>query len=614
MQRGVVADEFDLGPGFGSYTVVDVETNGLDSTRHRVLSVAALTLGVDGEVLDEFHTLLDPGCDPGPVHIHGLTREKLRGAPCFDNVHQQLTAHLTGRVMVAHNAQHDYRFLAQEFGRAGTELPVPHRLCTLAFAHRIAPPTQNNRLATLAAYYQVRQTRWHDALDDVRVTAKVLRALMADAARLGISPPLLKCPPKDVVANTTTPSGFEPMRVSPKTPCAFAYPGRFSDRLVQGMKFAITGGTRAVRSELVAKAEAAGLEGTDSVSRKTSLLVTNEPLNDGRKLRQARDFETPVVSEERFLQLLGDVVDGTRKEDAAQAAKATSVRTPTKPTKPTKRPTGPLAGRRVLVLGGTHDDAACARLRVAELGGSTSVNLSATVTDIVVLAGGDTDRRIARARKLGLGVHGPELVAAAAPTIAEPPPPLPVTPTALTPQDISRDPVTLQRGQAIDLLDVDDSRAWTVRATWTQQAASEVDIVAFLIDDDELVGDDADFVFYNQIAGAGARLSADGPNEQSILVDLVELPSYCKRIVIAAAIDGDVTFGDVGAIELTATPGLEGAIGARSTLDAATEERTMLLAEIYLRGDIWRLRPIGQGYTFGLDTLARRYGVQVDDT
>ncbi|WP_433664254.1 TerD family protein [Nocardia sp. CA-128927] len=51
----------------------------------------------------------------------------------------------------------------------------------------------------------------------------------------------------------------------------------------------------------------------------------------------------------------------------------------------------------------------------------------------------------------------------------------------------------------------------------------------------------------------------------------------------------------------------------RSTLDAATEERTLLLAEIYLRGDVWRLRAVGQGYTTDLATLARGYGVDVDE-
>ncbi|WP_420712220.1 TerD family protein [Streptomyces sp. NRRL S-920] len=48
-------------------------------------------------------------------------------------------------------------------------------------------------------------------------------------------------------------------------------------------------------------------------------------------------------------------------------------------------------------------------------------------------------------------------------------------------------------------------------------------------------------------------------------------------------------------------------------LDAATSERTLLLAEIYRRGPVWRLRAVGQGYDQGLGDLARRYGVNIED-
>ncbi|GAB4582544.1 hypothetical protein Ntsu_03760 [Nocardia sp. IFM 10818] len=41
--------------GLGSFTVVDVETSGLSSGTDRVLSVAAVALGVDGRVEREFH-------------------------------------------------------------------------------------------------------------------------------------------------------------------------------------------------------------------------------------------------------------------------------------------------------------------------------------------------------------------------------------------------------------------------------------------------------------------------------------------------------------------------------------------------------------------------------
>ncbi len=113
--------------------------------------------------------------------------------------------------------------------------------------------------------------------------------------------------------------------------------------------------------------------------------------------------------------------------------------------------------------------------------------------------------------------------------------------------------------------------------------------------------------------GGTVRLLTDGPAEQTIVLDLASLPPASQKVVVAAAIDGDVTFGDVGAVQVAAAPGESAPALARTTLDAATSERALLLAEIYLRGSVWRFRAIGQGYDHGLADLARGYGVDISD-
>ncbi|WP_253258437.1 TerD family protein [Pseudonocardia sp. N23] len=54
-------------------------------------------------------------------------------------------------------------------------------------------------------------------------------------------------------------------------------------------------------------------------------------------------------------------------------------------------------------------------------------------------------------------------------------------------------------------------------------------------------------------------------------------------------------------------------IAATATLDAATTERTMLLAEVYRRNGVWWVRAMGQGYDDGLAELAFRHAVAVED-
>lgn len=587
-----------LGGNLGPCALVDVETTGFAAADHRVLSITVITVEPNGEISGEFHTLVDPRCDPGPVHIHGLTREKLSGAPQFELIQPRLSDLLRGRLLIAHNAEFDYDFIDEEFQRCGAELPVAQRLCTVALARRVAPPTPDCRLVSLAAYYSVPQLRAHDSLDDTRVLAGVLRGLLADADRIGVEAPILSCPP----TRGSGASKFPRPRSRPKQPCAFANPGRFEmgNPLVQGMKVAITGETRTDRYVLTERAEAAGLHVVSSVSRQTSVLVTNEPLHRSRKGRSATEHATPVVDEALFLTLLDRVHPGT-----AKAIPKAPGRSKSRSATPAPAPSGPLSGRRILVLGGTHDAAAQARTRIAELGGSAAVNMSGSVTDILALSDSATDPRHRKAAALGLQVHGPEMLH---PERSADPAPEPAGTPVVTA------PIVLSHGQVIDLPIADLGTEWTFRASWTQTTTCEVDLVAFLLDDEERVAGDEDFVFFNQPNALGAQLSADGPNEQAVTLRLDALPDHCRRIVIAAAIDGDaITFGEVGAIELDATPGLQAATVARATLDAATTEQTLRLAEIYLRGETWRLRSVGQGYETGLAELAAGFGVEVDD-
>ncbi|MEV2227404.1 TerD family protein [Streptomyces phaeochromogenes] len=642
------------------WALVDVETSGLVARRDRVLSVAVVTIGPDGEQTAEFSTLLDPGCDPGPVHVHGLTAERLRGAPTFDQVAGRIGAMLQDRVLVAHNAQFDYDFLAHEFARARMWLPVSQRLCTLALNRQVDPPTDDMKLGTLAAHYGVPQQHAHDALDDTRVLAGILRASLRQAAQLDLPLPLVACPPR-------AESQFTPQ--PPKTPCAYRNPGRPAPGgpLRQGMKIAITGDTAHARAELVGRAVAAGLNMMASVSRHTSVLVTNEPACDSAKARRALAEGVPVIDEHTFLRLLSDVRAGTAHEATAAPAvtiapttPATATATaataaapapapapattaipapapaqvqvtepesitapvPEEPVLPSPSPGAsvpvprqpadsvgsldkPLTGHRVLVLGGVHADAVAARTRVVELGGSAAINLSASVTDVVLLTRGEKDRRMGRITALELPVHDGQWLTA------------PAAVGRGTAAVRAQEPRVLPRGGVTDL-PVPHGRSapdWYITASWAPQADCEIDLVAFLLDEDEQVTFDEEFIFYGapESPAGTVRLLTGGPAEQTIAIDVASLPPATRKVVVAAAIDGVTTFGTVGAIQIGAAAGNSGAPIARATLDAATTERTMLLAEIYRRGPLWRLRTVGQGYDHGLDALARGYGVDIAD-
>ena len=172
------------------WVVVDVETTGTDPQTCRMLSVAALALTPDGRVTDTLSTLLNPGVDPGPTHIHGLTAAVLAGAPQFGDVSADLAAMVRGRTLVAHNAAFDVGFLAAEARRGEVALPVEHLLCTVELAGRLDLGLANLKLSTLAEHYGIAQLHPHDALDDASVLAGIFHRMLTDASRTAVPLPI----------------------------------------------------------------------------------------------------------------------------------------------------------------------------------------------------------------------------------------------------------------------------------------------------------------------------------------------------------------------------------------------------------------------------------------
>ncbi|MER6998366.1 DEDDh family exonuclease [Streptomyces sp. NPDC000410] len=306
------------------YAVVDVETTGL-ARDDRIVSAAVYRLDSQGNVEDHWYTLVNPERDPGPVWIHGLTSDVLEGAPLFADIAHEFAGRLEGRVLVAHNAIFDWSMIAREYARAERVPPVRQRLCTIALSKELALPLPNHKLESLAAHFGVVQQRAHNALDDARVLAEAFRPSLHAAAERGVRLPLLECRPLTEWSSAPaaprigyqasrssyqpypSAAGWRPSRKRP--PCPYPNPGRYeSDKpLKQGMRVAFSGDTSIERELLEDRAIEAGLHVATSVSRLTSLLVTNDPDSATSKTVKAKSFGTPVIDEAAFTQLLRDV-------------------------------------------------------------------------------------------------------------------------------------------------------------------------------------------------------------------------------------------------------------------------------------------------------------------
>lgn len=154
------------------------------------------------------------------------------------------------------------------------------------------------------------------------------------------------------------------------------------------------------------------------------------------------------------------------------------------------------------------------------------------------------------------------------------------------------------------------------------QGVPEVDASALLLGPDGRVRSDEDFVFYNQprhpsgkVRLLGKKREADGLTD-TIQTDLTGIESGVGRVLLVASAD-DVAFDRVRAlcVLLYDAAVADGEPLAYFDIKPETGAETALICgELYRRGDGWKFRALGEGYSNGLKGLANDFGISVDDS
>ncbi len=174
--------------------IFDTETTGLDPAEgHRIIQIGAV------EIVDlvptgrDYMTLIDPEreIDEAAARVHGITAQKLAGAPKFAEIVDDFLDFVGDAPLVAHNAEFDRRFLNAELERLGREpLPAERFVDTLEIA-RAKFPGQKNSLDVLCRRFGIDNSMrtLHDALLDCRILAEVYLELRGGRQTgLGLEP------------------------------------------------------------------------------------------------------------------------------------------------------------------------------------------------------------------------------------------------------------------------------------------------------------------------------------------------------------------------------------------------------------------------------------------
>ncbi|MDH6701832.1 TerD family protein [Streptomyces sp. MAA16] len=167
--------------------------------------------------------------------------------------------------------------------------------------------------------------------------------------------------------------------------------------------------------------------------------------------------------------------------------------------------------------------------------------------------------------------------------------------------------------------------ATTVRAVlrWTPgQGVPDVDASALLLGPDGRVRADEDFVFYNQprhpsgkVWWLGKKRVSEGPTD-TIQTDLAGVEPEVSQILLVASAE-DVTFDRVPGLRILLYDAAVADAEPLAYFDVAPQtgqETALICGELYRRGEGWKFRALGEGYTNGLKGLATDYGITVDET
>ena len=162
--------------------VFDVETTGLD-TRTCGLTQIGAVLVKNGEIVDRFATLVDPGMPipPAITELTGITDEMVKGAPTPAEALKRFLAFAGDRVLIAHNANFDtgvIRTLSQK-----EKIPFTNTyLDTLALSRYVNPELKKHKLNLIAEHYKLGDFEHHRADADAEMLAQVF-FVMCDRLR-----------------------------------------------------------------------------------------------------------------------------------------------------------------------------------------------------------------------------------------------------------------------------------------------------------------------------------------------------------------------------------------------------------------------------------------------
>lgn len=177
-----------------TFAVLDTETTGLDFTKDKIVSIAAVKISdltlQEQEVLDE---LVNPERDIpwDSVKIHHITNEHVQNKQTLSEIESKVSSYLHECILVGHNVDFDVNFIRTSLPQSnlGTLVKNITTIDTILLSAGLFPDLKTYELSYLCNQFNIRtndQIR-HSALGDCIVTARLFLFLLEEAKKQNIT-------------------------------------------------------------------------------------------------------------------------------------------------------------------------------------------------------------------------------------------------------------------------------------------------------------------------------------------------------------------------------------------------------------------------------------------
>jgi len=161
------------------YIVLDTETTGLDpDDGHKIIEIGCIEILNRSVTNNTFHKYINPNreIDIEASKIHGLTYNKLKDKPLFEEVYEEFSDYISDSPIIIHNAPFDIGFLKKEYLDLSKTVNFFDNeiIDSLKMARKISPGKKNTLDALCERYAIDNSDRTlHGALLDAKLLAFV---------------------------------------------------------------------------------------------------------------------------------------------------------------------------------------------------------------------------------------------------------------------------------------------------------------------------------------------------------------------------------------------------------------------------------------------------------